>query len=103
MTVVAAVIATLLLFLLASATSNTDLFAQHYAVLVGINGVVALVLLGLVGVQLQKLWREYRQGVFGSRLKTRLLLMLALMAVLPGVLVYGVSMQFAGQKYRLMV
>jgi len=95
MTVVAAVIATLLLFLLASATSNTDLFAQHYAVLVGINGVVALVLLGLVGVQLQKLWREYRQGVFGSRLKTRLLLMLALMAVLPGVLVYGVSMQFA--------
>jgi nitrogen fixation/metabolism regulation signal transduction histidine kinase len=33
--------------------------------------------------------------VFGSRLKSRLLLMLSLMAVLPGALVYGVSMQFA--------
>lgn len=95
MTVVAAVIGTLLLFLLASATSNTDLFARHYALLVGLNAVVALAVLGLVGVQLRKLWKEYRQRVFGSRLTTRLLLMLALMALLPGVLVYGVSMQFA--------
>ena len=94
-TVVAAVIGTLLLFLLASATSNTDLFAQHYAVLVGINAAVALTLLGLVGTQLLRLWKEYRKKVFGSRLKTRLLLMLALMALLPGLLVYGVSMQFA--------
>ncbi|GAB2179978.1 ATP-binding protein [Denitratisoma sp. agr-D3] len=95
MTVVAAVIGTLLLFLLASATSNTDLFARHYALLVGVNAVVALAVLGLVTVQLRQLWREYRSRVFGSRLKTRLLLMLALMALLPGVLVYGVSMQFA--------
>ena len=94
-TVVAAVIGTLLLFLLASATSNTDLFARHYTVLVGINAVVALTLLGLVGTQLWQLWKEYRQKAFGSRLKTRLLLMLALMALLPGLLVYGVSMQFA--------
>ena len=36
-----------------------------------------------------------RAGVFGSRLKVRLLLMLALMALLPGALVYSVSMQFA--------
>jgi len=38
---------------------------------------------------------SYARGVFGSRLKSRLLLMLALMAVLPGALVYAVSMQFA--------
>ncbi|RTL55602.1 MAG: HAMP domain-containing protein [Rhodocyclaceae bacterium] len=94
-TVAVAVLGAILLFLLASATSNTDLFARHYALLVGINVAIALALLGLVGMQLRSLWREYRQQVFGSRLKTRLLLMLALMAVLPGALVYGVSMQFA--------
>lgn len=94
-TVMGAVIGTILLFLLASATSNTDLFAQHYVALVAVNGGVALGLSGLVGFQLWRLWREYRRKTFGSRIKTRLLLMLALMAILPGVLVYGVSMQFA--------
>lgn len=93
--VVAAVVGAIFLFLLASATSNTDLFARHYALLVGVNVVIALALVGLVAVQLRNLRREYRNGVFGARLKTRLLLMLALMAVLPGVVVYGVSMQFA--------
>jgi nitrogen fixation/metabolism regulation signal transduction histidine kinase len=44
---------------------------------------------------LRRLRRDFRAGVFGSRLKSRLLLMLSLMAVLPGALVYGVSMQFA--------
>lgn len=93
--IVAAAVAAILLFLLASASANTALFARHYPLLLGLNGVVALALLALVMVQLNALWREYRQGVFGSRLKSRLLLMLALMAVLPGALVYGVSLQFA--------
>ncbi len=93
--IIAAAVAAILLFLLASASANTALFARHYPLLLGLNAVVALALLALVMVQLTTLWREYRQGVFGSRLKSRLLLMLALMAVLPGALVYGVSLQFA--------
>ncbi|CAB1370780.1 sensor histidine kinase [Denitratisoma oestradiolicum] len=93
--IIAAAVAAILLFLLSSASANTDLFARHYPLLLVVNGVVALALVVLVGVQLRQLWRELRAGVFGSRLKSRLLGMLALMAVLPGVLVYGVSMQFA--------
>ncbi|QDX81937.1 PAS domain-containing sensor histidine kinase [Denitratisoma sp. DHT3] len=93
--IVATAAAAILLFLLSAASANTDLFARHYPLLLGINGAVALALLVLVGVQLRQLWRELKSGVFGSRLKSRLLGMLALMAVLPGVLVYGVSMQFA--------
>jgi len=93
--IVTAAIGAILLFLLASASANTALFGRNYPLLLGLNAVAVAALLGLVVVQLHTLWREYRLGVFGSHLKSRLLLMLALMAVLPGALVYGVSLQFA--------
>jgi len=92
---VVAALGAILLFLLASASANTALFAQNYPWLLAINGAAAVALLVLVGLQLRRLRRDFRNGVFGSRLKSRLLLMLSLMAVLPGALVYGVSMQFA--------
>jgi len=93
--IVAAAIGSILLFLLASVSANTAEFGRNYPLLLGLNAVVLVALLILVAVQLRTLWREYRLGVFGSHLKSRLLLMLALMAVLPGALVYGVSLQFA--------
>ena len=90
-----AALGAIMLFLLASASANTALFAEHYPWLLAINGVAAVALLVLVALQLRRLRRDFKRGVFGSRLKFRLLLMLSLMAVLPGALVYGVSMQFA--------
>jgi nitrogen fixation/metabolism regulation signal transduction histidine kinase len=93
--IAAAACGVILLFLLASASANTALFAENYPMLLGLNAVVALALLALVAVQLRDFWREYRQRVFGSRLKLRLLVMLSMMAVLPGFLIYGVSIQFA--------
>ena len=93
--IVFAALAGIMLFLLAEASSNTTLLAGYYPLLLGINGIATAALLGLVLTQLIRLRRDFRQGVFGARLKSRLLLMMALMAVLPGVLVYAVSMQFA--------
>ena len=92
--IVAAAFGGILLFLLASASANTALFASHYPWLLGLNAIVALALLGLVGWQLRTLWREHRAKVFGSRLKLRLMLLFGLMAVVPGALVYSVSVQF---------
>jgi nitrogen fixation/metabolism regulation signal transduction histidine kinase len=92
--VIASSIGGILLFLLASASANTTLFAKHYPWLFGVNAVVALTLLALIAWQMRLLWREHRSRVFGSRLKFRLMLVFGLMAVLPGVLVYSVSMQF---------
>jgi len=92
---IAAALGGMLVVLLATASADTSLFARHTPLLIGMNALAALVLLGLVVTQLRRLWRDYRLGVFGARLKSRLLLMLALMAVLPGALVYAVSMQFA--------
>ena len=91
---VTAALAGISLFLLASASANTDLLAGAYPYLIALNGAVAVTLAGVVAVQLRRLWREYRGRQFGSRLKYRLMLMFALMALLPGVVVYAVSLQF---------
>ncbi|HVO89799.1 MAG TPA: ATP-binding protein [Casimicrobiaceae bacterium] len=86
------------LFLLATASANTDLFAGHYDALVVINGVLVALLMAIVGWQVWQLWRKWKRGVFGSRLALRLMLLFALVAVLPGALVYAVSVQFLGRS-----
>ncbi|MDN5836220.1 MAG: ATP-binding protein, partial [Nitrosospira sp.] len=54
--------------------------------------------MAVVGYLLWRLRRRLNAGVFGSRLALRLLLIFSLMAVLPGALVYGVSVQFLGKS-----
>ena len=56
------------LFLLATATENTELFARGYDRLVVINFVMVALLMLVVGWQLWRLKRNYSRGVFGSRL-----------------------------------
>jgi two-component system, NtrC family, nitrogen regulation sensor histidine kinase NtrY len=95
---VLACLAAISLFLLATASANTDLFARRYDVLLVLNGALVVLLMLLVGVQLYRLLRNLRAGVFGSRLAVRLVLLFALVAVLPGALVYAVSVQFLGKS-----
>ena len=91
-------VASIALFLLATATANTDLFAGHYNTLVLINGGLVALLMLVVGGQLLQLWRNLRAGVFGSRLALRLVLLFVLVACVPGALVYAVSAQFLGRS-----
>lgn len=80
--------------LLMSTAADTVLFSRNYPLLIALNVALALGMLGLVGWQLRTLWRDYQAQVFGARLKLRLMLMFGVIAVLPGALVYGVSVQF---------
>ena len=91
-------LAGVLLFLLATASANTSLFAQHYSLLLGLNAVLAAALLALVGYQLVSLRRRLKRRVFGSRLTLRFLVLFAAMALVPGVLVYTVSVQFLSKS-----
>jgi len=93
-----AALAGVLLFLLATASGNTSVFANHYPLLLGLNAVLAALLAGLVAWQIRTLWKKYRERAFGSRLTVRILLLLALMAVVPGALVYTVSVQFLSKS-----
>jgi nitrogen fixation/metabolism regulation signal transduction histidine kinase len=93
-----AVLGTVFLFLLATASANTQLFARNYNLLLVLNGAMVALLMGLVGYQLWRLRKNLKAGVFGSRLAIRLVLLFALVAVLPGALLYGVSVQFLGKS-----
>ncbi|MEO8305121.1 MAG: ATP-binding protein [Betaproteobacteria bacterium] len=95
---VLACLAAISMFLLATATANTELFARRYDLLLVVNGAIVVLLMLLVGYQLLRLSRNLKAGVFGSRLAARLVLLFALVAVLPGALVYAVSVQFLGKS-----
>ncbi|HSV16945.1 MAG TPA: ATP-binding protein [Casimicrobiaceae bacterium] len=85
-------------FLLALTTANTELFAGHTDTLVLVNGGLVALLMSVVGWQLWSLRRKLKRGVFGSRLALRLVLLFALVTVLPGAVVYAVSVQFLGRS-----
>jgi nitrogen fixation/metabolism regulation signal transduction histidine kinase len=93
-----AVLGAVFLFLLATASANTSLFAGNYTLLVVLNLTLVVVLMALVAYQLWRLRKNLKAGVFGSRLAARLVLLFALVAVLPGALLYGVSIQFLGKS-----
>ena len=86
------------LFMLATASGNSTLFADQYPLLLVLNGAVVLMMTGLVVYQLLTLRRKLKSGVFGAKLTLRLVMLFALMAVLPGALIYGVSVQFLARS-----
>jgi nitrogen fixation/metabolism regulation signal transduction histidine kinase len=92
--IIGGVVAAVGLFLLASASADTALLAQHYPSLLALNATLAALLAALVGTQLVLLARRHRARVFGARLTLRLLLRFAALAVVPGLIVYAVSVQF---------
>ena len=82
------------LFLLATASSDTTFFARQYPLLLALNAAFAAMFAALVIYQLGVMARRYRARVFGTRLTLRLFLRFAALAVLPGLIVYAVSVQF---------
>jgi nitrogen fixation/metabolism regulation signal transduction histidine kinase len=82
------------LFLLATASGDTAIFARHYPLLLGLNAALAALLAALVITQLMILARRHRARVFGARLTLRLLVRFAALAVVPGLIVYAVSVVF---------
>ena len=88
----------ILLFLLASASENSAFFDQHYPMLLGLNALMAAALLGLVTLLLARLYRRYRRREFGTRLMARLVLLFAVVGILPGTVIYMVSVQFVSRS-----
>lgn len=86
------------LYLLLSASSNAGWLATDYQWLLMVNGLLTFALLAIVGWQLSILRRKLQAKVFGAKLTLRLVILFSLMAILPGVLVYSVSVQFLARS-----
>lgn len=89
---------TVLLYLLSSRSANTEVFSVSYYGLLGLTGLLALGLSGLVAFQFWSLRDKLKKKIFGAKLTLRLVLFFTLVAVLPGILVYAVSVNFLSKS-----
>lgn len=92
------VVGGILLYLLSSSSVNTEVFSLNYYSLLGMTGLLALGLMAMVGYQLWRLRGKLKSKTFGAKLTLRLVMLFTLIAVLPGILVYVVSVQFLGKS-----
>ena len=91
---VAVVGASLVLAFVLSLATTGLLAERHFVWLFWVNLTVAVLLLGFILVAALRLVARLRHGKFGSRLLAKLAGVFALVGVLPGLLIYGVSYQF---------
>lgn len=87
-----------LLYLLSSNSANTDLFSSNYYGVLMLTGSLAVALTGLVAYQFWRLRQKIKRNIFGARLTLRLTLFFIGIAVVPGILVYAVSVDFLGKS-----
>lgn len=95
---IAAVSALGLLGLLVWSTANASRYARHYDLLLVLNGVLAVALIVWVGALAGRLLRQIRRRQFGARLTARFALFFTLIGILPGALIYVLSVQFMSRS-----
>jgi nitrogen fixation/metabolism regulation signal transduction histidine kinase len=85
----------LLLFLLSKASSSSEFISgSSYTIVLILSGFFILSLIAIIANQIKKLFRNLKKDVMGSRLSMRLVISFTLMAVIPGLIVYLVSVNF---------
>nr|WP_314169566.1 PAS domain-containing sensor histidine kinase [uncultured Neisseria sp.] len=91
---IAAICAVVLLYGLTAATGSTSSLADYFWWIVAFSAMLLLVLSAVLARYVILLLKDRRDGVFGSQIAKRLSGMFTLVAVLPGVFLFGVSAQF---------
>jgi len=91
-------LALILLGLLAVASANTSFFDEYFAWLYAANILVGIIFLAVIIVLITSIAIRWRQKYFGARLVAKLAMFFALVGVLPGAILYGVSLQFVSRS-----
>ena len=81
-------IALVLMFLLAQATGNREIYERNFERLLVINLVVAVMLFAVISWMAWRVLSRFRRGKFGSRLLLKLAAAFVLVASVPGALIY---------------
>lgn len=82
------------LYLMGRATQNSEEFGRLYVSLLAINVSLLILLMVLIGANMVKLWRQYRNRSTGVRLTLRLVVMFVVLAMVPVSMVYWFSLDF---------
>ncbi|MDG1096880.1 MAG: ATP-binding protein [Methylophilaceae bacterium] len=88
----------ILLYLLSSASANTAVSGVYYKVLLYLNIALATLMVVLITFQIQNLYKNIKNHVVGSRLNLRMVSAFAMMAIVPGLIVYLVSVNFLSRS-----
>ena len=92
---IATLVGASLLFLLSKASSSSEFISgSSYTVVLILSGIFILSLIAIIASQIKKLFGNIKKDVMGSRLSMRLVVSFTLMAVIPGLIVYLVSVNF---------
>ncbi len=92
---IASLVGALLLFLLSKASSSSEFISGNsYTIVLILSIVFILSLIAIIANQIKKLFGNIKKDVIGSRLSMRLVISFTLMAVIPGLIVYLVSVNF---------
>lgn len=90
--------ALLLLVLLSVASSNTEFFDNYFIWLYAANAVIGACLILVILTLVIVIAIRWRKGRFGTRLIAKLAMIFALVGVVPGLILYGVSLQFVSRS-----
>ncbi|WP_373740934.1 ATP-binding protein [Neisseria sp.] len=92
----AAFLAVILLYALTVATDNSNLLGAYFWWIIALTVLLLTVLATVLVRYVWMLLRDSKRGLFGSQIARRLAAMFTLVAVLPGLFLFGISAQFIG-------
>jgi nitrogen fixation/metabolism regulation signal transduction histidine kinase len=92
------ILAVLLLGLLTGISADAKFLSQYFVWLYSINIIVGIGLLLVIIGLIVTLTIRWRQGFFGTKLIAKLAMIFGLVGVLPGAILYSVSLQFVGRS-----
>jgi nitrogen fixation/metabolism regulation signal transduction histidine kinase len=93
-----ALFALILLALLSLASSNTQFFDNYFIWLYGANIAIGICLTLVILILVSVIAVRWQRGHFGTRLVTKLAMIFAIVGVVPGLILYGVSLQFVSRS-----
>lgn len=82
------------LYLLSTATQDTEEFGRLYLWLIIVNAVLLVILIILIGNNIYQLVAQYRAGTIGSRMTLRLAMVFMVLSLLPASTVYYFAQGF---------
>jgi nitrogen fixation/metabolism regulation signal transduction histidine kinase len=84
--------------LLSIASSNTEFFDNYYIWLYAANIVIGICLTLVILTLVAVIGVRWYRGHFGTRLIAKLAMIFALVGIVPGLILYGVSLQFVSRS-----